>query len=101
MTIKNWKIFNTFKKRKTEDDVIFFPNSQDVFAEKDMEIYFSPLLTYKYKLNNKEYKIHLITTAGLIVKMTILTLKTDSLDLSTIMGNMNFLEIFIHLEILK
>lgn len=66
MTIKNWKIFNTFKKRKTEDDVIFFPNSQDVFAEKDMEIYFSPLLTYKYKLNNKEYKIHLITTAGLI-----------------------------------
>lgn len=66
MNVKNWKLLNIFKKKNEENSILFFPSPEEVFMEKGMEMYFTPLLTYIYKENDKEYKIHLITTAGLI-----------------------------------
>lgn len=63
---KKWNPFGNFRKKRKENDITLFPDPKDVFIEPGMEMYFTPLLTYNYKLNDKEYKIHILTSAGLI-----------------------------------
>lgn len=91
MTIKNWKIFDTFRKKKKENDVVFFPEPEDVFVQKELEMYFAPLLTYTYKANNKEYKIHLITSAGLICENDYLNSENRFFGFKYVDGKYDFL----------
>lgn len=66
MTRESWNIFRTFKKSKKDSDIILFPDPKNVFADSEMEMYFTPLITYNYRTDNREYKIHILTSAGLI-----------------------------------
>lgn len=69
MNIEKWNLLNAFTKntkKKKEADIILFPKTEDVFAEEGLEMFFTPILTYNYLLNGKKYKIHVLTSAGLI-----------------------------------
>lgn len=66
MSKEKWKLFGAFRKKEKENDIILFPDPKDVFTEPEMEMYFTPILTYNYESNEREYKIHILTSAGLI-----------------------------------
>lgn len=84
-------LLNVFKKKKKESDIVLFPEPEEVFAEPEMEMYFTPLITYTLKKNNKEYKIHLVTTAGLICENDYLYSENRFFGFKYIDGKYSFL----------
>jgi len=50
----------------TEENIILYPEPSEVFTDPSLVMYFKPLLTTLIHLNGKPYKIHLVSTDGLI-----------------------------------
>lgn len=91
MAKEKWSIFKAFKKNKKNNDIILFPNPKDVFADAEMEMYFTPLVTYNYKSNGKEYKIHVLTSAGLICENSYLNSENRFFGFQYVDGKYKFL----------
>lgn len=91
MSKTKWNLFGAFKKKKKDDTIILFPDPKDVFTEPDMEVYFTPILTYNYKLEEKEYKIHILTSAGLICENNYLNSEYRFFGFNYINGKYKFM----------
>lgn len=52
----------------TEENITLYPEPSEVFTDPSLAVYFKPLLTTSVYLSGKSYKIHLLSTDGLVCK---------------------------------
>lgn len=85
-----WDLFNLFKN-KGDDSITLFPEADEVFVNPEIKIYFTPLLTYIYKVKNRGYKIHMLTSAGLICENNYLNSENRFFGFKYVNGKYEFL----------